>query len=115
MQAQLVEKHILRLSVKWADGGLRPDGPGALPEHAQYVAELTTQLGAVLRNIVDGIIEEDQSKAVGRPGFGLDHRLVQELAHQESVCQQASQCSVNREGVIAQIKKYENFAVLLCI
>lgn len=102
LKGQLVEKNILRLSVKYAEGGVQPE----LPEHAQYVADVTAQLTAALKNIVDAIIDEDQSKAVGKPGFGLDKRLVQELTHQAGVCQQASQCSVNREGVIAQIKSY---------
>ena len=58
LKGQLVEKHILRLSVKYSEGGLQPD----LPEHAQYVAEVTAQLTSSLRNIVDTIIDEDQAK-----------------------------------------------------
>lgn len=43
---------------------------------------------------------------MGRPGFGLDNRLVLELGHQAGVCQRASQCSVNRDALIAQVKGY---------
>ncbi|XP_052123823.1 NACHT domain- and WD repeat-containing protein 1-like [Frankliniella occidentalis] len=102
LKSQLVEKHILRLSVKYSDGGLQPE----LPEHAQYVAEVTAQLTNSLRGIVDAIIDEDMAKTVGKPGFGLDNRLMQELTHQASVCQQASQCSVNRDYILSEIKSY---------
>lgn len=103
LKAQLVEKHILRMSVKYCDGGLPPPEQ---PEHAQYVADVTAQLTSTLRNILDAIIDEDQARTVGRPGFGLDNRLVLELGHQAGVCQRASQCSVNRDAVIAQVKSY---------
>jgi hypothetical protein len=33
-----------------------------LPDHAQYVTEVTSQLDKHLRSLVDTIIEEDQAK-----------------------------------------------------
>jgi hypothetical protein len=57
-QNQLNEKHILRIPVRWVEGGLDL----WLPDHAQYVTEVTSQLGKHLRAVVDTIIEEDQTK-----------------------------------------------------
>ena len=54
-------------------------------------------------------------QVVGKPGFGLDNRLVEELTHQASVCQQASQCSVNREGVLAQIKRLVSVVLVVLV
>lgn len=57
-QNQLNEKHILRIPVRWVEGGLDLQ----LPDHAQYVTEVTSQLGKHLQGVVDTIIEEDQAK-----------------------------------------------------
>ena len=62
-QNQLNEKHILRIPVRWVEGGLDLQ----LPDHAQYVTEVTSQLGKHLRGVVDTIIEEDQAKVGVNP------------------------------------------------
>jgi len=46
------------MPVRWVEGGLDLQ----LPEHAQYVNEVTSQLGKHLQGVVDNIIEEDQAK-----------------------------------------------------
>lgn len=50
--------HILRLLVKWQEGGLSQTNS----EHGQYLNDLTKQLSSQLRGIVDEIIEEDRNK-----------------------------------------------------
>lgn len=67
-QTQLNEKHILRIPVRWVDGGLNLD----LPDHAQYVTEVTSQLGKHFRALVDNIIEEDQAKVSAIYGIITD-------------------------------------------
>jgi hypothetical protein len=57
-QSQLVNDHILRLLVKWQEGGLSQDQP----EHQAYLQLLSSQVSIQLRSILDEIIEEDNSK-----------------------------------------------------
>ncbi|XP_069676393.1 NACHT and WD repeat domain-containing protein 2 isoform X2 [Periplaneta americana] len=102
LKNQLNEKHILRMPVRWMEGGLDLE----FPEHAQYVAEVTSQLANHLRSLVDTIIEEDQNKSVLKSSYGIDSRLFQELMQQTSFCQRAAQCSINREAVLQEIKNY---------
>lgn len=58
IQNQLVTDHILRLLVKWQEGGLSL----SVSEHNQYLDELSKQLSSQLRGIIDEIIEEDKNK-----------------------------------------------------
>lgn len=58
LQNQLVTDHILRLLVKWQEGGLSL----SVSEHNQYLDELSKQLSSQLRGIIDEIIEEDKTK-----------------------------------------------------
>ncbi|KAJ9600281.1 hypothetical protein L9F63_009418, partial [Diploptera punctata] len=102
LENQLAEKHILRMPVRWVEGGLDPE----LPEHAQYVADVISQLAKHLRALVDNIIEEDQTKSVLKSSYGIDGRLFQELMQQTNFCQRAAQCSINREVVLQEIKNY---------
>lgn len=46
------------MPVRWVEGGLDLE----LPEHAQYVSDVTLQLNKHLQALVDTIIEEDQTK-----------------------------------------------------
>ncbi|KAK7866181.1 hypothetical protein R5R35_001398 [Gryllus longicercus] len=98
----LSEKHILRLPVRWAEGGLNLE----IPEHAQYISEVTAHLSKHLRVVIDTIIDEDQAKVVLRSCYGIERRLLQELMQHTTFCQKASQCSVNRDGILQEIKKY---------
>lgn len=58
LQKKLCDQHIMRLTVKWQEGGLSTDNA----EHAQYVAEVTTSLTKQLTSTINTIIEEDQNK-----------------------------------------------------
>lgn len=58
LQKKLCDQHIMRLTVKWQEGGLSTDNA----EHAQYVAEVTTSLTKQLTSTIQTIIEEDQNK-----------------------------------------------------
>ncbi|XP_049833754.1 NACHT domain- and WD repeat-containing protein 1 [Schistocerca gregaria] len=102
LKTQLSEKHILRIPVRWVEGGLNTQ----LPEHAQYVSEVVTQLTTHLNSVIDSIIEEDQSKMVLKSSYGISGQLLQELMLQTGVCQQAAQSSVNREAVLNDIRSY---------
>lgn len=66
MQHQLCDHHILRLMVKWQEGGINPD----IPEHAQYLADVAANLSKHLSSVIDTIIEEDQTKVT------LDYTIV---------------------------------------
>nr|CAD7263262.1 unnamed protein product [Timema shepardi] len=99
---QLNDKHILRIPVRWVEGGLNIN----ITEHTQYVTEVTSHLTKHLRASIDNIIEEDQAKAVLKSCYGIDCRLLQELMQQTNFCQRAAQCSINREDVLQDIKSY---------
>lgn len=58
LQKKLCDQHMMRLTVKWQEGGLSTDNA----EHAQYVAEVTTSLTKQLTSTILTIIEEDQNK-----------------------------------------------------
>jgi len=102
LNTHLCDKYILKLSVRWPEGAFKME----LPEHAQYIAEVQAEITNHLRGIIDAIIEEDQSKTVLKSAHGISKRLFQELQHQSAFCQQAAQCSVNRESVLKQIEGY---------
>ncbi|XP_046670625.1 NACHT domain- and WD repeat-containing protein 1 [Homalodisca vitripennis] len=102
LKNQLCEHHIMRLTVKWQEGGLNTDNP----EHAQYVAEVTANLTKLLSATIDCIIEEDQAKTVIKSSQGIESDLLQELLIQTHFTQKAAQCSVNREATLREIKSY---------
>lgn len=76
-QTQLNEKHILRIPVRWVEGGLNLD----LPDHAQYVTEVTSQLSKHLRALVDNIIEEDQAKVSATCSIITDNKTTVLLSY----------------------------------
>lgn len=100
-QNQLVEKHIVRIPVKFVEGGLNLE----VPEHAQYVSQVTAHLKKHLAEMVDSIIEEHQGKSILKPSYGIESALFEELNQQTGFCQKAAQCSVNREKTIGEIKR----------
>ncbi|XP_075219526.1 NACHT and WD repeat domain-containing protein 2 isoform X3 [Lycorma delicatula] len=102
LRAQLNEQHILRMPVQWVEGGLDSN----IPEHAQYMAEVQSQLTESLSAIINTIIEEDQAKVVMKSSYGVESSLLLELVQQTHFTQRAAQCSVNRDGVLNKIKSY---------
>jgi hypothetical protein len=46
-------------------------------------------------------------QSVLKSSYGIDSRLFQELMEQTSFCQRAAQCSINREAVLQEIKRYQ--------
>lgn len=49
---------MLKFRVKWHNSGMNPE----VPEHAQFVEDLCAQISPLLISIIDGIIEEDETK-----------------------------------------------------
>lgn len=97
----MAEKHLVRLPVKFVDGGLNID----IPDHAQYIQQVIGHLSKHLKEMIDSIIDEHQSKSILKPSYGIDASLFEELNQQTSFCQKAAQCSVNREKTINEIKR----------
>lgn len=102
-QNQLTERHIIRIPVRWMEGGLQPK---KVPEHASYIDCVVENLSRLLTEMVDTIMEEHQTKTTLRPSYGIDAATLEELNQQTSFCQRAAQCSVNREKTINEIKGY---------
>lgn len=98
----MAEKHIVRIPVKYSEGGLNID----IPEHKQYMEQVTNHLKKHLTENMDFIIDEHQNKTLLKPSYGIDASLFEELNQQTSFCQRASQCSVNREKILNDIKRY---------
>jgi len=48
-----------------------------------------------------------------KSSYGIDSRLFQELMQQTSFCQRAAQCSINREAVLQEIKRFLSSVYLL--
>lgn len=96
-----MEKHIVRLPVKYIEGGLSL----SVPEHVHYVNLVINHLKKHLTEMVDSIIEEHQAKTMLKPSYGIEASLFEELNQQTSFCQKAAQCSVNREKTINEIKR----------
>ncbi|KAK5648750.1 hypothetical protein RI129_003642 [Pyrocoelia pectoralis] len=99
---QLAEKHIVRVSVKYVDGGLSEH----VPEHKQYIEQIIIYLKKHLLESIDSIIDEHQNKILLKPSYGIDSSLFEELNQQTIFCQKAAQCSINREKMLNDIKKY---------
>ncbi|KAI4468136.1 beta transducin-related protein [Holotrichia oblita] len=102
LRNQLAEKHIVRIPVKFVEGGLNMK----ISEHVQYINQVTVHLRKHLMEMIDSIIEEHQSKTILKPYYGIDASLFEELNQQVSFCQKAAQCSTNREKTIQDIKSY---------
>ena len=58
MQERLDDIRMLKFRVKWHNSGMNPE----VPEHAQFVEDLCAQISPLLISIIDGIIEEDETK-----------------------------------------------------
>ncbi|KRT86348.1 AAA protein, partial [Oryctes borbonicus] len=102
LRNQLAEKHIVRIPVKFVDGGLNMQ----ISEHVQYINQVTVHLRKHLMEMVNSIIEEHQSKTLLKPYYGIDASLFEELNQQTSFCQKAAQSSTNRERTVNDIKTY---------
>lgn len=96
-----MEKHIVRIPVKYVEGGLNLE----VPEHVQYINQVIGHLKKHLTDMVDSIIDEHQGKCLLKPSYGIEATLFEELNQQTSFCQKAAQCSVNREKTINEIKR----------
>ncbi|KAJ8923993.1 hypothetical protein NQ315_006769 [Exocentrus adspersus] len=102
LRNQLTEKHIVRIPVKYVEGGLNLE----IAEHEQYISQMTGHLKKHLSEMIGTIIEEHQNKTMLKPSYGIEASLFEELNQQTSFCQKAAQCSVNREKTINDIKSY---------
>ncbi|KAJ8964870.1 hypothetical protein NQ314_004552 [Rhamnusium bicolor] len=102
LRNQLTEKHIIRIPVKYVDGGLNVD----ILEHEHYITQVTIHLQKHLNEMIGTIIEEHQNKTMLKPSYGIESSLFEELNQQTSFCQKAAQCSINREKTINEIKSY---------
>lgn len=96
-----MEKHIVRIPVKFVEGGLNLE----VPEHEQYVNQVTAHLKKHIIDMVDSIIDEHQGKSILKPSYGIESALFEELNQQAGFCQKAAQCNVNRETTINEIKR----------
>ncbi|KAB0804135.1 hypothetical protein PPYR_01105 [Photinus pyralis] len=99
---QLLERHIMRISVKYVCGGLSEE----IPEHKLYVEHVVDYLKKNLLESIDAIMEEHHNKTVLKPTYGIDSSLFEELTQQTTFCQRAAQCSINREKMLSDIEKY---------
>ncbi|XP_071449148.1 uncharacterized protein [Hetaerina americana] len=122
LRNQLSEKHILRLPVEGyrigederreegPEGGVISSNgtisPSVLVENPCYVEEVTERLWYHLKEISEVIMEESQVKTTPKPTYGIESSFFQELDQQATFCQQAAQCSVNRNSLLQDIKNY---------
>uniref|UniRef100_A0A6P7FUD4 NACHT and WD repeat domain-containing protein 2 isoform X1 n=1 Tax=Diabrotica virgifera virgifera TaxID=50390 RepID=A0A6P7FUD4_DIAVI len=104
LKNQLAEKHIVRIPVKYVEGGLNIQ----IPEHEEYLANVVHHLKKHLSEMINTIIEEHQSKTMLKPSFGIEATLFEELNQQTTFCQKAAQCSTDREKTINEVKGYIN-------
>ncbi|CAG9821320.1 unnamed protein product [Phaedon cochleariae] len=102
LKNQLTEKHIVRIPVKYVEGGLNPD----IPEHEDYIATVNHHIKKHLSEMIAAIIEEHQNKTMLKPSHGIESSLFEELNQQTNFCQKAAQCSINKEKTINDIKTY---------
>ncbi|XP_049826318.1 NACHT and WD repeat domain-containing protein 2 isoform X2 [Aethina tumida] len=102
LRNQLTEKHIIRIPVRYVDGGINMD----IQEHQQYISLVTLSLQKQLHEMIDSIIEEHQGKTMLKPSYGIEASLFEELNQQTSFCQKAAQCSINRDKTINNIRTY---------
>lgn len=96
----MAEKHIVRIPVRYVEGGLNLE----IADHSQYVSQVTVHLEKHLTEMVNSIIEEHQNKTMLKPCYGIEAAIFEELNQQTSFCQKAAQCSINRDKTITEIK-----------
>ncbi|CAH1102040.1 unnamed protein product [Psylliodes chrysocephalus] len=102
LKNQLAEKHIVRIPVKFVDGGINVN----IPEHEDYMLNVVHHLKKHLSEMINTIIDEHQSKTMLKPSYGIEATLFEELNQQTSFCQKAVQCSTNREKTVNDVKGY---------
>lgn len=97
----MVEKHIIRIPVKYVESGIND----SIPEHKEYITQVTQHLKKNLIGMINTIIEEHQNKHLIKPSYGVEANLFEELNQQICYCQKAAQYSINREKTINEIKE----------
>ncbi|XP_056647037.1 NACHT and WD repeat domain-containing protein 2 isoform X1 [Diorhabda sublineata] len=102
LKNQLAEKHIVRIPVKYVEGGLDVK----IPEHEEYLANVVHHLRKHLSEMIKTIIDEHQNKTMLKPSYGIEATLFEELNQQTTFCQKAAQCSTDREKTINNVKEY---------
>lgn len=86
--------------MKFVDGGINE----SIPEHKEYITQVTHNLRKNLIEMINAIIDEHQNKNMIKPSYGIEATIFEELNQQVSFCQKAAQYSINREKTINEIK-----------
>ncbi|XP_071528707.1 NACHT and WD repeat domain-containing protein 2 isoform X2 [Panulirus ornatus] len=100
LKERLDEIRMLKFRVKWHNSGMNPE----VPEHAQFVEDLCAQISPLLISIIDGIIEEDETKTY----LGIEKRLFHELMQQSLMCQFRYKNFQGRQELLTKIRRYLN-------
>ncbi|XP_045104205.1 NACHT domain- and WD repeat-containing protein 1-like isoform X3 [Portunus trituberculatus] len=104
LKERLDEIRMLKFRVKWHNSGMNPE----VPEHAQFVEDLCAQISPLLISIIDGIIEEDETKEELKTYLGIEKRLFHELMQQSLMCQFRYKNFQGRQDLLAKIRRYLN-------
>lgn len=96
-----MEKHIIRIPVKYVEGGINE----CISDHKEYINQVTQHLKKNLIEMINAIIEEHQNKHLIKPSYGVEASLFEELNQQICYCQKAAQYSINREKTINEVKE----------
>ncbi|KAG0719244.1 NACHT and WD repeat domain-containing protein 2 [Chionoecetes opilio] len=102
LKERLDEIRMLKFRVKWHNSGMNPE----VPEHAQFVEDLCAQISPLLISIIDGIIEEDETKEELKTYLGIEKRLFHELMQQSLMCQFRYKNFQGRQDLLAKIRRY---------
>lgn len=86
--------------MKYVEGGIND----SIPEHKDYITQVTHHLKKNLIEMINAIIEEHQNKNMIKPSYGVEASLFEELNQQICYCQKSAQYSINREKTINEIK-----------
>ncbi|XP_071528708.1 NACHT and WD repeat domain-containing protein 2 isoform X3 [Panulirus ornatus] len=104
LKERLDEIRMLKFRVKWHNSGMNPE----VPEHAQFVEDLCAQISPLLISIIDGIIEEDETKEELKTYLGIEKRLFHELMQQSLMCQFRYKNFQGRQELLTKIRRYLN-------
>ncbi|CAL4059801.1 unnamed protein product, partial [Meganyctiphanes norvegica] len=99
---RLDDIRMLKFKVKWHNSGMNPE----VPEHAQFVEDLCAQISPLLISIIDGIIEEDETKEELKSYLGIEKRLFHELMQQSLMCQFRYKNFQGRQDTLTKIRRY---------
>lgn len=102
LKERLDEIRMLKFRVKWHNSGMNPE----VPEHAQYVEDLCAQISPLLISIIDGVIEEDETKEELKSYLGIEKRLFHELMQQSLMCQFRYKNFQGRQELLTKIRRY---------